>query len=179
MEIRKTKIIINKSKGNSGSGSVNYKIALPSKWINELEISNENSYVNISFDGEQIVIKKEVPIKKFISLAMKNKHNIKRLNYYNGNELCTSIYADFTNKSIRVENENKPNILLAFGKNDLPTWDDFENFLAERCVPKSRDGLKYYMDELGVSEYSPFEIIKKTNGRVAEDNQWLEVIDFK
>ena len=46
-------------------------------------------------------------------------------------------------------------------------------------MPRSRSGIREYLEAIGVEEYSPIEIIKKTSGRMAEDNQWLkwEVIE--
>ncbi len=179
MEKRKANIIINNSGGNSGEKSLNYKVSLPSRWMNELNITKNNSEVEISFDGESITIKLPVTIEKFLNKGIACNHDMKRFNYYNESTLCTTIYADFTDKVVKIKNEEQPNILLAFGSNSMPLWEDFISFLNERCVPKSRDGIKYYLNELGLSEYNPFEIIKKTEGRMAEDKQWLEVIDLK
>ena len=52
---------------------------------------------------------------------------------------------------------------------------DYEVFLAERCVPRARAGLREYLEAIGVSEYDPLAIIRKTAGRMAEDDQWLTV----
>ena len=64
----------------------------------------------------------------------------------------------------------------AFGTNELPTWEDFELFLEERCVPRERAGLREYLEALGLEEYDPLDIVRKTQGRMAEDDQWLEVL---
>lgn len=64
----------------------------------------------------------------------------------------------------------------AFGANELPTWEDFELFLEERCVPRERAGLREYLEALGLEEYDPLDIVRKTQGRMAEDDQWLEVL---
>ena len=63
----------------------------------------------------------------------------------------------------------------AFGNNKLPTWEDFMNFLEERCIPKERSGIREYLEAIGVAEYNPLEIIKKTKGKMAEDKQWIEI----
>ena len=42
----------------------------------------------------------------------------------------------------------------------------FEDFLEERCVPRSRSGIREYLETIGVEEYNPLEIIKKTKGRM-------------
>lgn len=31
------------------------------------------------------------------------------------------------------------------------------------------------LKSLELAEYDPFEIVKKTQGRIAEDNTWLEI----
>lgn len=50
--------MINKVGGNAGKTSLNYRISLPSTWITEMGINEENREVNITFDGEKIIIKK-------------------------------------------------------------------------------------------------------------------------
>ena len=53
---------------------------------------------------------------------------------------------------------------------------DFLAFLADRCIPKTRKGLDYYLDAVGVPEYDPVLLVEKTQGRMAEDHKWLEII---
>ena len=67
-------------------------------------------------------------------------------------------------------------VKTAFGNNPHPTWDDFQAFLEERCIPRQRAGLREYLEAIGVAEYDPLQIIQKTKGRMAEDQQWLEVL---
>ena len=38
---------------------------------------------------------------------------------------------------------------------------DYNSFLEDRCVPKSRMGIREYLFSIGLDEYSPIEIIKK------------------
>ena len=67
-------------------------------------------------------------------------------------------------------------VKTAFGNNPRPSWADFQAFLEERCVPRQRAGLREYLEAIGVAEYDPLQIIQKTKGRMAEDQQWLEVL---
>ena len=53
MEQRNLKI--NKTRG--GSGSVSFRISLPTSWIKAMELDNDNQAI-VTFDGEQIIIKK-------------------------------------------------------------------------------------------------------------------------
>ena len=83
-----------------------------------------------------------------------------------------------TEKKLRAENHTENIIKTAFGKNVAPTWDDLQGFLEERCIARSRAGLREYLETIGVDEYDPIEIIKKTKGRMAEDSQWIEIEDL-
>lgn len=55
---RKTKVIINSAGGNASKNAKSYKINLPSRWMHELAIHDENREVFMSFDGNRIVIEK-------------------------------------------------------------------------------------------------------------------------
>lgn len=102
-------------------------------------------------------------------------HDVRILRLYDGNILCSTIYADFTEQAVAAENQAVPLIKTAFGNRPLPTWADFQNFLAERCIPRQRAGLREYLEALGLDEYDPLAIIEKTGGRMAEDQQWLTI----
>ena len=89
--------------------------------------------------------------------------------------VARNVYADFTDKTLVAENHIDNLVKTAFGKKLHPDWNDFTAFLEERCIPKGRSGLREYLESIGVESYSPIEIIQKTHGRMAEDNQWLEM----
>jgi hypothetical protein len=116
METRRTNIIINNAGGNSGGNSLNYKISLPSKWMNELGITKENTHVDISFDGERIVIEQVLSVEKFIKRGLESRHIMKQLNFYNENELCTTIFTPFGSKKGNLT--KKPNIIF-ISKNNI------------------------------------------------------------
>ena len=92
-----------------------------------------------------------------------------RMNFMNGPQLCTVIDIDFKNYTVRIP-------LRAFGVVENPSWADFEEFLKERCLPASRAGLKGILREMDVPFYDPLLIIEKTKGRMAGDNQWVQII---
>ena len=106
------------------------------------------------------------------------KHDVKQIIFYDKDKPCTRIYADFTLQTITAENLTDNIIKTAFGVKLKPTWDDFLDFLEERCIPRQRGGLREYLDVLGIDEYDPFQIIQKTKGRMAEDQQWLEIMSI-
>ncbi len=173
VEKRLVKIIVGSAGGNAGKNSKSYKISLPSKWVNELSLASKK--IELAFDGEKIIISPHLSFETFLKKKKEKGHKLILLKYYDNDILCTRICADFTDKTVSIKNEAYDIVKTAFGKNEIPTWEDFEDFLEERCVPKNRSGIREYLETIGVDEYSPIEIIKKTAGRMAEDNQWLEM----
>ena len=57
-ETRILRCLINKAGGNSGAGSKTYRTTLPSAWIKEIGVSEEDRDLELTFDGEKIIIKK-------------------------------------------------------------------------------------------------------------------------
>lgn len=178
-ESRKVNVIIGKAHNTQKGASKNYKISLPNTWTNSLGINEYNREMIISFDGKRIVIEPKKTPDSFAKEKAECGHIVKILRLYDNNNLATVIAADYTEKTICVENHTDIPIKRAFGKNETPTWEDYQNFLSERCVPQTRAGLKEYLDSLEISEYDPLEIIKKTKGKMAEDNQWIEIEEVK
>lgn len=175
MERRLGKIIKHASGGTAAKGASTYKLTLPSAWVKEMGISEFNREVELSFDGHAITIAKRLSAEEFINAKKEQGHALLRLSYFDGDALCSTIIADKTERRICVENHVDHIIKTAFGNNLLPTWDDFQKFLEERCIPRARAGLREYLEAIGVEEYDPIEIIKKTEGRMAEDGQWIKI----
>lgn len=175
MDIRKAKIISGRAGGSASKNSENYKISLPTTWVKKLGLNADNRDVIIEFDGEYITISKALEINRFAEKKKALAHNIIALRFYNGDTLCTLIYADFTDKTVATENYTDNLVKTAFGKKRLPTWDDFTDFLEERCIPRGRAGLREYLEAMGLDEFDPIKIIEKTGGQMAEDDQRLEM----
>lgn len=117
----------------------------------------------------------KVSISDFLRQKKSLGHKLLQLNFYNNDVLCTAICADYTDKTLSAQNFTDNIIKTAFGVNEFPDWEDFEAFLEERCIPCTRAGLREYLEAIGVEEYNPLEIIKKTRGKMAEDQQWIEL----
>ena len=171
MERRIAKLIVGKAGGTAGKDSKTYKVSLPSKWVAEL--GRTATKMEMTFDGERIMISPHLSMDEFIDKKKTLGHKLMKFEFYDGELLCTKIIADFTDETLSVVNVTENIVKTAFGKNETPTWNDFLNFLEERCVPRSRSGIREYLETIRVEEYNPLEIIKKTNGRMAEDNQWI------
>lgn len=91
--------------------------------------------------------------------------------------ICTIIKVDFRNETIEIENHTDNLLHRAFGIKEKPDWKDFEVFLRERCFPETRDKLKLVLEDVGVDCFDPLTIIRKTEGRMAEDTQWIEFVE--
>lgn len=99
-----------------------------------------------------------------------------RLDFMHERKVCTKIYVDFENEKIRITNSVSNPLYTAFGVIEKPTWEDFQNFLNERCFPKDRFMSKAILNQLEItSGYEPLEIIRKTQGRMAEDNHYIRI----
>lgn len=175
MERRIANIIIQAPGGTAAQNASTYKLSLPTNWVRELGITPENRQVVLSFDGKSITISRRQTIEKFLKEKCREGHTLLLLSYYDGDTLCSKIAADTVDRNLCVENYSSDVFKTAFGNNQLPTWDDFQEFLEERCIPRGRAGLREYLETLGLDAYDPLEIIKKTSGRMAEDQQWLKV----
>lgn len=175
MEKRIGNVIIQTPGGTAGKNSSAYKVSLPSSWIKELGISKDDRQLELCFDGTSITISKRLGIQDFIRINKGKGHDLLLLYYYDHERLCSTIAADYTTCALCIEDHVSDVLHTAFGNNKAPTWEDYLAFLEDRCIPRTRAGLQVYLGAIGVGEYDPLEIIKKTSGRMAEDHQWLSL----
>ncbi len=176
METRSAKLIVNKSGGTASEKSKTYRVTIPNSWVEQLGISEDNREIELSFDGTEITVRRKQTMQEYKDTHNSNK--LLQLQFFHGDSLCTTILADETAEKVLIENHTSDPLYTAFGVNDDPDWQDYQSFLEERCIPKSRAGLQEYLNAIGVDEYQPLEIIRKTKGRMAEDRSWLEVTEL-
>ena len=93
-------------------------------------------------------------------------------------KLDTTVY-DGDTEIIFIKNYTQQIPLRAFGVVENPSWADFEQFLEDRCFPRTRDHNKECLRELGVPFYDPLLIIEKTDGYMAGDHQWILTVKKK
>ena len=175
MEIRRGNLMIGTAGGTAGRNAKTYKVSLPSAWVRALGLDAEDKQLELAFDGAQIVIRKTETLREFAERCKGQGHDVRLLRYYDGSILCTTICADFAAHLVKAENHTDRLIKTAFGKHAFPSWEEFLAFLEERCVPRARAGLREYLETLGLDEYAPLELLKQTGGRMAEDDQRLEM----
>ena len=175
MEKRIAKVNISSAGGTAAKGAKTCKITLPTSWLEKLGVSENQRELELFFDGERISITRRLCAKEFTTLKSVLGHDVRILRFFDGDKLCSTICADLTDETLIVENHIADPVKTAFGNNMLPTWADFQSFLEERCIPRQRAGLREYLEAIGLDEYAPLAIIQKTDGRMAEDEQWIEV----
>lgn len=108
-------------------------------------------------------------------VAIPEKQFPLRLWYMNNDMVCTLIDVDEGKKTIAIKNYTELVQFRAFGANEAPTFEDYEEFLRSRSFPESRDQLKLVLKNLNLPFYDPLMIIEKTEGRMAEDNFSLRI----
>ncbi|MBR4744778.1 MAG: AbrB/MazE/SpoVT family DNA-binding domain-containing protein [Oscillospiraceae bacterium] len=175
METRPGKVTASRAGGTAGNGSKTYKVSLPSAWVNEMGLGENGGRLILSFDGGTVTIRPELSIERYSESRLAQGHAVLEIRYYDGDTLCTLICADMTARDLQAENYTDRTVKTAFGKNRAPSWEDLEAFLEERCIPRQRAGLQRYLELLGLDGYEPLDIVRKTQGRMAEDDQWMEV----
>ena len=98
-----------------------------------------------------------------------------RFRYMNNCRLCTVIDVNDKEQRVKIKNYVSDPLYRAFGRNEHPTYKEYEEFLESRCFPRSRDKMKILLEELNLPFYDPLMIIQKTEGRMAEDDFWIEI----
>ena len=178
MEKRIAKVNISSAGGTAAKGSKTCKVTLPTSWVNSLGIGGERREVELAFDGKQIVLSRQTTAEEFAEKKSAQGHVVRQFRFFDGDTLCTTFIADFTDEELSVRNFTDNPVKMAFGNNVMPAWSDFQTFLEDRCIPRQRAGLREYLDAIGVIEYDSLDIILKTAGRMAEDYQWIEIEDL-
>ena len=87
----------------------------------------------------------------------------------------TVIDVDERNRRAKICNYTHNLIDRTFGRQEHPAFEEYEAFLESRCFPGSRDKMKLVLRGLDLPFYDPFLIIEKTQGRMAEDDQWIRI----
>lgn len=136
-----------------------------------------STYLNKKDSGEKLICR---TIRKWAQLNQRFRNiNVKdyimRMDFMCEEECCTEILIDFREQKIAIQNETDNLLHRAFGIKAKPTWEDFEEFLESRCFPRTREGISLILEDLELDFYDPLSIVEKTQGRMAEDAQWIKI----
>ena len=89
--------------------------------------------------------------------------------------VCTIIDVNELTRQVQITNYVDNIMFRAFGANENPDFEEYQEFLESRCFPRSRDKMKLVLRDLDLPFYDPFLIIEKTEGRMAEDDFWIKI----
>lgn len=110
-----------------------------------------------------------------LQMSLPEKKGNLRVWYMYRDMVCSVIDVDDRHRHIEVKNYIGDPLYCAFGSKLTPDYDDYLAFLESRCFPRTRDKMKLQLRELGLPFYDPIMIIRKTDGRMAEDEFWLRM----
>lgn len=75
---------------------------------------------------------------------------------------------------VQVEyDETVPMLLRPFCFKESYSVKDIEEFLEDRCIPRTRSNIDEWLKYNGFSHYSPLAIVRKTHGVMWEDFIWI------
>lgn len=89
------------------------------------------------------------------------------------NELTSRVVLSSDRRHVIYERYSDVPLQSPFGF-DNPTMEQMYRFIESRCMPRQRTQLQEYLDDLGLTEYNPLEIVKITHGVMWEDFLWLK-----
>jgi len=90
------------------------------------------------------------------------------------NQATADVEVDYLAKTVVCHPHTEDIYALPFGVNKNPTISDLNRFFESRCFPKERANCKQILEDLGLDEYIPLEIVRKTHGRQLEDYCWVK-----
>ena len=112
-------------------------------------------------------------ISKYINAKPQTGYTL-RIDFMYKNRPCTVIDVNFFDKKIKIINKTDDVLHRAFGVVTKPSWDDFENFLSERCYAETRGDIAEILKQLGIDSYDTLQILEKTKGKTCDDDMWLK-----
>lgn len=122
MEHRTAKVNISTAGGTAAKNSRTCKVTLPTTWLEEMGITEEQRELELTFDGTTITLSRLHSGPDFAEQRRVLGHEVRVLRFYDGDTLCSTIYADFTEEAVVLENQAVTPIKTAFGNNLFPDW---------------------------------------------------------
>lgn len=110
-------------------------------------------------------------VQKIVSEAAKKARVV--YVYADREKPATIIDACSLTQKVKIVNLTDDMVSRAFGIQEKPDWEAYEEFLESRCMPGTRYGIREELAYMGIDSYDPFLIIQETGGRVYGDHQYL------
>ena len=90
---------------------------------------------------------------------------------FDDDKLIAEIKVD--GKLVTFVNYTEDILKKPFGVKKEVNIADFDNFVKSRCLPKNRHNVGKFLDKIDLGVFRPIDIIKVTNGFMAEDHIWI------
>ena len=92
--------------------------------------------------------------------------------YMYRDEVSAHVEIDLKTKEVTCEEYSDVLFKQAFGLRpanmDTVVW-----FFRRRCFPETQDGVEELLEMLGLKQYDPYSIVKKTKGMMWKDHCWV------
>ena len=108
MERRVAKVNISSAGGTAASGAKTCTITVPTTWIDALGINERHRELELAFDGTTITLSQHLSGPDFVERQLAQNHEVRILHFYGMEDLCSTIYADFTAQTVVLENQAVP-----------------------------------------------------------------------
>ena len=96
-----------------------------------------------------------------------------RFQYMERDKVTADVEVDYTSKTVSYRPYTTNIYALPFGIRQNPSIADVGRFFESRCFPRERRNCKQLLSDLGLEEYIPLDIVRKTYGRQLEDYCWV------
>ena len=83
---------------------------------------------------------------------------------------------DYAKQKLHVENYGK-NFMDSAVLGEAASIESIHDWFEERCFPRTRADKEFLLSALGLTEYAPYNIVRKTNGVLFEDTYWIRFKD--
>ena len=166
--VAELKKIAKKANDNRNAGR---KQKFTEKQIREIEKMLERGYT-LSDLAEHLGTSRQI-IDKYVNRPPEKNYTL-RMTYMYGPNPCTIIDVDFLNEKVKIKNRTDNILHRAFGVVEQPNWQQFQDFLEDRCFPKTRGNIKAILRDLNLDSYDVLQIVEKTKGKTADDKFWLK-----
>ena len=97
-------------------------------------------------------------------------------------EVCSHVEVNLDNREIACEEYSNVPHHVVFGKRPH-TIENLNLFLERRCFPKERPDCRELLEDIGLTQYNPLDIVRVTHGAMCHDYMWIrfegEKLTFK
>lgn len=100
-----------------------------------------------------------------------------KFDWYCGDEKTAEFTVDRAKKKVKVTNFKDDPHYLPFAPNVELDWDRWEWLIRRRCISPNNGWVKEHLAIIGLTKWDPYEIIRKTEGRMAGDNYRLVLVE--